>query len=169
MKFKAGRNAKATIFTLLSVGVLLLSFQTHSQVLPVAPPVLASPVAPAQAAKNVRTRVEWLKNATVTAPSYSTGGAGLVARAFETLRLEYSGFARSLGPQQRANGANELAELAAGLDIIQEAFSNFEQDRAAGRSEGVALRELCDVIAKAADVWLREFNQDCVRLRVSRL
>lgn len=84
------------------------------------------------------------------------------------LRLDYTAFTRTLYAQQTAYGADELAELAAGLDILQEAFSNYQQDIAGGRPARQALREMCRVLAAAADVWLGEFNRDCARLRVGR-
>ena len=60
----------------------------------------------------------------------------------------------------------EIAELGAGLDIIQEAFTNYRDDLAAGRSPAVALNDLCQVLGKAASVWLQELNKDAARLRV---
>jgi hypothetical protein len=135
------------------------------------PPLMEVPMTPdaqRQAMNNVRTRVAWLKNATRTAPNYATGSQGLVWRSFEALRVEFTMFTRSLTPQQQAYGANEVAELAAGLDILQEAFANYEGDVASGRSSAVALRDMCQVLARGADVWLQQFNQDCARLRVGR-
>ena len=113
----------------------------------------------------VRSRVAWLQNATRTAPSYATGADGLVWQQFQLLRGAYQAFTMTLNPQQAANGANDLAELASGLDILQEAFSNYQDDVANGRDQSAALRDMCQVLRQAAGVWLQEFNKDCSRLR----
>jgi len=131
-------------------------------------PVPATPEAQRGAMNNVRVRVSWLKNATRTAPGYATGADGLVWQAFQALCVEYTTFTRSLNAQQTAYGANELAELAAGLDILQRSFANYQEDVATGRPPAKALRDMCQVLGKAADVWLEEFNRDCARLRVGR-
>ena len=109
------------------------------------PPLMPSPTTPmAQRAAmdNVRARVNSLKNATATAPNYATGGDGLVWRAFQALCIDYTAFTRSLNPQQAAYGANELAELTAGLSILEEAFANFRDDVAVGRPPAKALGDM---------------------------
>jgi hypothetical protein len=75
----------------------------------------------------------------------------------------------TLNPQQLADGANELAELSAGLDILQEAFTNYQNDVAGGRSESAAFAELSRVLRQAAEAWLQELNRVSARLRVGRL
>ncbi len=133
------------------------------------PPMMASPTTP-DAQRNamnvVRSQVGWLQNATRTASSYATGALGTVYQHFQTLRGAYTAFTATLNPQQSANGANELAELSGGLDILQEAFANYNDDVANGRDPGVALADMCQVLDQAAGVWLQEFNQDCTRLQV---
>ncbi len=131
-------------------------------------PVPTTPQAQANAVNNVRTRVFWLKNATQTAPNTASGGDQVVWRSFEALCLEYSTFTRTLTPQQKMHGADELAELEAGLGILQEAYANYQQDLGLGRRPSVALRDMCQVLRRGADVWLQEFNQVCARLRVGR-
>lgn len=155
---------------LAAAGLWSSALTVQAQVLwgPPVPAVPTTPDAQRQAVDSVRTRVSWLKNATRTAPSYATGGDGLVWRSFEALRAEYTMFTRTLNAQQQARGANELAELAAGLDILQEAFANYQQDTNSGRSPAQALRDMCQVLGRAADVWLEEFNRDCARLRLGR-
>ncbi len=155
----------------LAAGVWLAPCTVCAQFIfvpPNLPPPLTTPDAQRQAMTLVQTRVSWVKNATRTAPSYSMGGDVVLWQSFEALRLEYFKFTRSLNAQQTAYGANELAELSAGLDILQEAFSNYQQDLAAGRQASLALRDMCRVLGKASDVWLAEFNADCARLRVGR-
>ncbi len=121
-----------------------------------------------QAMNNVRTRIDWLKNAARTAPSYASGGDGLVWRALQALRAEYTMFTRTLTPRQLTYGANELAELSAGLDILEEAIANYCDDVASGRLPSQALRDMCQVMSRAAAVWLEEFKKDCLGLRVGR-
>jgi hypothetical protein len=133
------------------------------------PPLVPAPTTPyaqRQAINFVRARVDSLKNATRNAPRYGAGADGLVWREFQELRAQFTAFTRTLDPQQY--GANEIAELSAGLDILQESFGNYQEDLAAGRSPGLAIRDLCEVLRRAADVWLDEFNRDCVRLRIGR-
>ena len=63
-------------------------------------------------------------------------------------------------------GANELAELDAGLGILEEAFTNYQQDVADGQSSTSAFNNMCQVLRQASGVWLQEFNSDCSRLQV---
>jgi len=82
------------------------------------------------------------------------------------LRAAYDQFKATLTPNQLASGANELAELEAGLDILQEAFDEYQQDVAAGRSQAAAFRSLCRVLDEAAGLWLQELNKVAEKLRV---
>jgi hypothetical protein len=118
------------------------------------------------AVTEVRSQANWLLNATRTAPGYATGGAGLVWNQFQSMRQAYSNLGFTLFPRQREDGANQWAELSAGLDILQEAFANYENDLAGGRPEKAALRDLCSVLGDSTRVWLAQFNQDCARLTV---
>jgi hypothetical protein len=114
----------------------------------------------------VRNAVGQLQNATRTASNYRTGADALVWEQFQGLRHAFTGLTMTLTPQQQANGANEIAELSAGLDILQEAFANFQDDVAAGRPPRLALSDMCQVLYQASGVWLQQLNKDCARLRV---
>jgi hypothetical protein len=134
-----------------------------------APPGMQAPTTPnaqRNALSAVRSQVGWLQNATRSAPGYGSQGAAMLWQQFQTLRSVYSGFTMTLNPQQAAEGANEFAELAGGLNIIQEAFTNYQDDLASGRLVSVALNDLCQVLNQAAAVWLQELNQDCASLNV---
>ena len=131
---------------------------------PFAPPT--TPDAQRNAMNAVRSQVNWLQNATRTSPSYGSGGYGNVQQQFDALRSAYINFTHSLNEQQLARGANDLAELDAGLGIIQEAFANYQEAVGAGQSPNSALRDLCQVLRQASQVWLQEFNNRCARLRV---
>lgn len=126
----------------------------------------ATPGAQRNAAGVVRAQVNWLQNATRTASGYGVQGYGNVWGAFQGLRQAYESFRATLTPQQLSAGANQLAELEAGLDILQEAFANYEQDVARGHSAGAALNSMCTVLRQGSDLWLRELNKTASRLRV---
>lgn len=115
----------------------------------------------------VRTQVNWLQNATRTAPN-AAGGQGYdsVRQQFDALRAAYNGLKQTLSQRQLSYGGNDLADLDAGLDIIQEAFGIYEEDVTAGRRADTALRDLCQVMRQASAVWLQEFNKKASRLRI---
>jgi hypothetical protein len=71
-----------------------------------------------------------------------------------------------LTPQQLAYGANDLEELNAGLDIIQEAFDNYQEDVAGGRAADAALAKLCRVLRQGSTLWLQEMNKTSSRLKI---
>lgn len=156
---------KVTFRKSVSLVVLGLSLA----LLPVAgqlEPVQTSPGGQRTAMGAVRSQVTALRNATRSAPNFVNGGYDTVWQHFQSLRNAFTGFTMTLSPRQAAMGANDIAELNAGLDVIQEAFGNYENDVASGRSPNVALGDMCQVLYQASAVWLREFNQDCSRLGV---
>ena len=131
---------------------------------PFAPPT--TPDAQRNALNAVRSQVSWLQNATRTAPGYASGGYGMVLQQFDSLRSAYAGLTHTLNEQQLTRGANDLAELDAGLGIIQEAFSNYQEALGAGQNPNSALRDMCQVLRQASQVWLQELNRRCAKLRV---
>ena len=135
----------------------------HTQAqLPAPPP---TPMAQRNALNLLVNHVNWLQNATRTAPSFSSG-YGLLVQQFQAVRDQYSGLKSTLTPQQLASGANQLAELDAGLDIIQEAFTDYQTAVANGQSSRTALANLCRVLNEAIRVWTQELKQTCRQLRV---
>lgn len=131
---------------------------------PFSPPT--TPDAQRSAVNAVKSQINWLQNATRTASSFGAQGWGNVWQTFQAVREAHNAFKLTLTPQQQADGANALAELDAGLDILQEAFANYQQDLAGGRAVGPALQNMCRVLRQGSDVWLQEFNKTCSRLRV---
>jgi hypothetical protein len=127
--------------------------------------VSSSPSAQRNALNAVKTQMGWLENATRTSPNYA-GGVDMVLDQFQKLRSAYNTLKMTLNDRQQAQGANQLAELDAGLDIIQEAFSNYQEDLRGGRSAANALDDLCHVLREASRVWMQQLNRDCSRLRV---
>jgi hypothetical protein len=127
-----------------------------------------TPGAQRNSQNTVQAQVNWLQNATRTAPNYGPGGYGLLLQQFEMLRDSYAGFKQTLSPRQLDYGANDLAELDAGLDIVREAFSNYQEEITDGRSGALATQNLCSVLRQATALWFQEFKQTCNRLRVGR-
>jgi hypothetical protein len=118
------------------------------------------------ALNSVRSQVSWLQNSTRTASNFGEQGYGHVWRSFQELRLSYTALTQSLTPQQSAYGANDLEELNAGLDIIQEAFDNYQEDVAGGRAADAALAKLCRVLRQGSTLWLQEMNKTSSRLKI---
>jgi hypothetical protein len=83
----------------------------------------------------------------------------------QSLRRTYAAFKASLTVAQLEAGANELAELDAGLDILEQPFHEYHLDLAAGRRESQAFNDLRRVVEAGAALWLQEFNQMASRLR----
>jgi len=114
----------------------------------------------------VISQVGWLQSATRTASSYTGGGFGLLVQQFQAVRAQYTGLKSTLTPQLLTTGASQAAELDAGLDIIQEAFTDYQAAVANGQSGASAFRNLCRVLNEAIGLWVQEFKQDCRKLRI---
>ncbi len=125
-----------------------------------------TPDAQRNALSAVKAQFNWLQNATRTASNFGAQGYDNVWRTFQAARATYEVLKSTLTSQQLTYGANDLAELDAGLDIIQEAFAYYQADLAAGQSVSNALRNMSRVLRQSSDVWLRELNKTCSRLRV---
>jgi hypothetical protein len=171
MKISVKKHLFALGLAALAAGLLLSPRAGRGQAPWFGGPPAGSPVptnanSQRNALNNVRSRVDWLQNATRNASGYVGTGAQMLGQQFETLRGSFSAFTMTLTPQQAASGANELAELGAGLDIIAEAFNNYQDDLASGRNPSVALNDLCQVLRDATSAWLQELNKDAARLRV---
>jgi hypothetical protein len=64
------------------------------------------------------------------------------------------------------SGANQLAELDSGLDIIQEAFTDYQTAVSNGQSNSTAFANMCRVLNQGMGVWAQELKRDCRQLRV---
>lgn len=165
MKPIVKKLALATVLGLLvSLGVLYANRASAQAPWPFAPPT--TPMAQRNGMNLVLNQVSWFQNATRTAASQPMNGYGLLMQQFQTVRGQYAGFKSTLNPQQLSYGANQLAELDAGLDIIQEAFTDYQGAVANGQSTYTALSNMCQVLYEAMGVWGREFKQDCRQLQV---
>jgi hypothetical protein len=125
-----------------------------------------SPDAQRNALNALRSQMSFFQNATRTASSYGQQGYGNVQGQFQGVRDAYNALKQTLTPQQSANGANAIAELDAGLDILQEAFTNFQNDLAAGRQASMALRDMCEVLRQGSQLWSQQLTKTCSQLRV---
>jgi hypothetical protein len=149
---------------LVTLAVLCASvLYAQAQWPPAAP---TTPMAQRNSLNLVLNQVNWFQNATRTASSYTGGGYGMLVQHFQAVRDQYSGLKSALTPQQLASGANQLAELDAGLNIIQEAFTDYQTAVANGQSSSTAFANMCRVLNKAMGVWTRELKQHCRQLRV---
>jgi len=151
--------------SLTSSPVLRAQLQPPYPTIPVISPP-TTPSAQSHALSVVRSEVNWLRNACRTAPNYTSGNYDQIWQQFQHLREAYAAFKATLTPDQVTSVANELAELDAGLDILQEAFDDYRQDVSSGRGRAAALRSMCRVLDEAAGLWLRELNKVAKRLRV---
>jgi hypothetical protein len=125
-----------------------------------------TPTAQRNALNFLRSQVTWFRNATQNAPRFASGYDKLWGQ-FQSVRNAFNAFKRTLRPHNMAVAANELAELEAGLDIIQEAFFDYQQDVGSGRLANVALRNLSQVLDQAAGVWLEELDRVARQLGLS--
>ena|SRR5260221_10047800 len=101
-------------------------------------------------------------------PILALKAMGNIQLQFDGLRAAYGGLKNTLTPKQLAYGANDLAEMDAGLDILQDAFCNYEQDIADGRPLGPALNRMCQAVRQGSDLWLQELKRKAARLRIGR-
>jgi hypothetical protein len=148
--------AKPTRWVWLAVFALLAAPWSHS-----APPPnhASAPDAQRNAVNAVRAQLRSLHSATQAARNYGVEGVETVRQPFDSLRKQYDVFAAALSPGQTADCGNKLAELSAGLDILQQAFGNYRQDLTDGRTVATALTDLCRVLDEGAGIWLLEFNE----------
>jgi hypothetical protein len=148
----------------VSLAVLWASVAYTQAQSPFAPPT--NPMAQRNAMNLVLNQVNWFQNAARSASSYRGGGYGLLVQQFQAVRDQYNGFKSTLTPQQLASSANQLAELDAGLNTIQQAFTDYQTAVANAQSSNAASANLRRVLIKAIRVWTRELKQDCRKMRV---
>ena len=126
-----------------------------------------TPMAQRNAYNLVNNQVSWFQNATRTASSYQGSGYGVLLQQFQNVSGQYAALKNSLNPQQLNAGGNQLAELDSGLNIIQEAFADYQTAVANGQSASTAFSNMAQVLNQAMAVWVREFKQVCRQLQVA--
>ena len=149
---------------LVSLAVFWASMVYTQAQLPFAPPT--TPMAQRNAMNLVLNQVNWFQNAARISSSYPGGGYGLLVQQFQAVRDQYNGFKSTLTPQQLASSTNQLAELDAGLDIIQQAFTDYQTAVANGQPSNTVSANLRQVLNKAIQVWTHKLKQDRRQLRV---
>src|ERR1035437_1332974 len=152
------------LWLLVSLAVFWVSVINAQAQLPNAPPT--SPMAQRNALDLLLNQVNWFQNAARSASSYPSGGYGLMVQQFQAVRDQYNGFKGTLTPEQLASSTNQLAELDAGLDIIQKAFTNYQTAMANGQPSNTASANLRQVLNKAIQVWTDKLKQYRRQLRV---
>jgi hypothetical protein len=150
----------------LAIGLMTLLPEGVSAQWPIAQGTSAG--AQRNALAELQSQARWLENATRTAPNLGAQGCDNLRQQFQAFRNAYNSLKQSLTPRQLADGANALAELDAGLDILEEGFANYQEDVAAGRPVGPALQNLCQALREGSRLWLQECNKICAQLRVGR-
>ncbi len=159
------RKSIALIVSICLLGNLFAPSNGRAQLVwPFAPPT--TPQAQRNALNVLHSRVNWFRNATRNAPNFATGNYAMVWQEFQQLRDAYSAFKATLTPDKLAAGANELAELDAGLDILQQAFDEYQQDVAAGRATHAAFESMCQALNEGAALWLQELDRVAKQLRI---
>jgi hypothetical protein len=149
---------------LVSVAVLWASVVYTQAQLPIAPPT--NPMAQHNALNLLLNQVSWFRNAARIASSNPGGGYGLLVQQFQAVRDQYNGFKSTLTPQQLASSANQLAELDAGLEIIQQAFTDYQTAVANGQSINTAFANMRKVLKEAIRIWTQKLKQNRRQLRV---
>ncbi|HVM49217.1 MAG TPA: hypothetical protein VMU04_14395 [Candidatus Acidoferrum sp.] len=147
---------------LLACLLMILALPAGAQYWPYVPPT--NPMAQNNAMNLVLNQVRLCQNAT-RASSYMNG-YGLLSSQFQEVRNQYAGFKGTLTPWQSGYGGNRLADLDAGLDIIQEAFTHYQTAVANGQLPSHAFNNLKQVLNRAMGAWAQEFKQVCSQIRV---
>jgi hypothetical protein len=165
MKFIASKVAGLLGLGLgVSLGVLGGSVVYAQPRWPVVAPT--TPMAQRNALNLVVNQANWLQNVTRLVASDTGGGYGLLVQQFQAVRDQYNSLKSTLTPQQLASGASQLAELDAGLDIIQGALTDYRIAVASGQSSAAALANLCQGLNEGIRVWTQQLKEDCRQLRV---
>ena len=155
----------AALVLVVSLALLWTSWVSAQAPWPFAPGT--TPMAQRNAMNLVLNQVNWFQNATRTASSYRDGsGYGLLVQQFQAVHDQFAAFRSTLTPQQLTSGGNQIAELDSGLNIIQEAFNDYQAAVANGQSQYSASSNLSRVLYEAMGVWVQEFKKDCRQLRV---
>jgi hypothetical protein len=149
---------------LVSLAVLWASVVYIQAQLPFAPPT--NSMAQRNALNLLLNQVNWFRNMARSPSSNPGGGYGLLVQQFQAVRDRYNGFKTTLAPQQLASSAKQLAELDAGLDIIQQAFTDYQTAVANGQPSNTASANLRQVLKEAIRVWTQKLKQDRRQLRV---
>ena len=157
--------SRAILLALMVTLCFLPAPHSPAQLVPLAP-AQSTPMAQRNAMNLVLNQIRWFQNSCGSAGSYAGGGFGILQQQFQAVRDQYSNFKTTLNAYQANTGGNQIAELDAGLDIIQEAFADYQTSVANGQSPNSAYSNLRQVLSQAMRVWSDQFKQTCNQLRV---
>jgi hypothetical protein len=121
-----------------------------------------------QVLNNFQRQLDMFDDAIRNTTRFNTPPDVMLWHNFDGLRVGFQTIKSSLAPVQVQRGANDLADLDAGLAIIAEAFPNFQEDLNNGRSYQVALHTLRQVLRDSMRIWTQQFNSVARRLQIGR-
>lgn len=115
------------------------------------------------------TQIDKFQKSTWSAPGmYHKGGYETLWQNFQAVRRSFSAFKGVLTERQTYEGANDLAELDAGLTTIQESFTHYQSDIARKPETSARFQTLCTTLFRSMKVWRTEASNDWDRWRVVR-
>lgn len=95
---------------------------------------------------------------------YNQGGYEMLRKQFQVVRSTYASFKDTLGPNQLYEGANDLAELDAGLDVIEESFTSYQKERKNTFPASAGFDSLCNVLSRSVKAWSGQLQTVYYRL-----
>lgn len=130
-------------------------------------PQFSGPDAPMNALNALRNQINWFQNMTQTAPNLPTSGFSELWQQFQLLQSAFATFQSSLTPTQLQTSANDMAELGSGLQIITEAFTDYQNEANSGSSSSYSFRNLCQVLNRAVAYWTQQLQRDCSKMGIA--
>lgn len=131
------------------------------------PPAFTGPDATRNSLNALRNQINWFQNTTQTARNLTTSGYSELWQQFQALQTAFATFQGTLSPAQLQTGANDMAELASGLQIIQEAFTDNQAEANGGLSSPDSLLNLCQVLNRAVAYWTQQLQRDCSKMGIA--
>src|SRR5262249_47708671 len=123
------KNRTVSSFRIVLLMVVLLSVPGVNQPRAQAPwPNIAPlPANQRQLLQRLQSQLSTLDDAIQNSPRLRTAQDAVLWNHFGNVRASFQALTQVLSPAQVQRGANDLAELDAGLAIISEAFANYEE------------------------------------------
>ncbi|HMP84803.1 MAG TPA: hypothetical protein PKA41_19085 [Verrucomicrobiota bacterium] len=158
-------NSPACLLTALVLAVVgvVLPMASRAQIIMGSPP---DTDAQRNDMQNVKIQTRSLVNACNQGFNDASDPYQYVLYNFNSLRAQYNLFRNTMTSQQVSRAANEWSELDSGLDILAEAFSDYQEQTPAGTFNVSAFRNMCSVLGQASGVWLSEFTDACGRSQI---
>lgn len=131
------------------------------------PPPFTGVDAPRNALNSLHNQINWFQNTTQTAPNLASTGLSELWQQFQGLQTAFATFQSTLTPDQLQAGANDVAELGSGLQIIQEAFTDYQNETNNGVASSYSFRNLCQVLNRAVAYWTQQLQSDCSSMGIA--